>query len=207
MAGLLGRKIGMTQVFAPNGDVVPVTVIQAGPCTVLEVLAGKSALKIGFEEIREDRLKKPQQGYFKKIDRAPRRYVREVVFADAAGYQAGQELTTGLFKAGDYVDVTGRSKGHGFTGMVKRWKASRFPVSHGHPKQRLPGSQGSSATPGHVYKGKHLPGRSGGVQRTIQSLEVVQVRPEENLIMLKGAVPGARSGLLLVRTSKKRAEK
>ncbi len=205
MAGLIGRKIGMTQVFAANGDVVPVTVIQAGPCSVLEVLQEKGALKIGFEEIAEDRLKKPQQGYFRKIGRPCRRYVREIKFADAATYQPGQELRADLFKEGEYIDITGKSKGRGFTGMVKRWGASRFPSSHGHPKQRLPGSQGCSATPGRVRKGKHLPGRSGGVKKTIQHLVVVQVRPEENLLMVKGAVPGPRTGLLLLRQAIKKA--
>ncbi len=207
MAGLLGRKIGMTQVFTPDGNVVPVTVIQAGPCPVLEVLTDKGALKLGFEEIKEERLKKPQRGYFTAIAVPPRRYIREIKFEDLSAYQSGQEITTGLFQPGDYVDVTGTSKGRGFSGMIKRWGASSFPSSHGHPKQRQAGSQGCSATPARVFRGKKLPGRYGGVKKTVQNLTVVEVRPEENLLLLKGAVPGARSGLLVIRKSIKKEKK
>ena len=204
MAGLLGRKIGMTQVFTPDGNVVPVTVVQAGPCTVLEVLTDKGVLKVGFEEIKEERLKKPQRGYFTAIAAPPRRYIREIKFEDLSAYQPGQEITAGLFQPGDYVDVTGKSKGRGFSGMVKRWGASLFPASHGHPRQRLPGSQGCSATPARVFKGKRLPGRYGGVKKTVQNLEVVEVRPEENLLLIRGAVPGAPAGLLLIRKAIKK---
>jgi len=207
MAGLLGRKLGMTQVFTPEGNVVPVTVIEAGPCVVLEVLNDQSALKIGFGEIKDSRLKKPQQGYFKKIEQSPRRYIRELKFQDLSDYQPGAEIKVDLFQPGDYVDVTGKSKGRGFAGMIKRWGAASFPSSHGHPKQRQAGSQGCSATPARVYKGKKLPGRYGGAKKTVQNLEVVEVRPEENLIMLKGAVPGPRSGLLLIRQALKKTVK
>ncbi|MDP8214467.1 MAG: 50S ribosomal protein L3 [Candidatus Euphemobacter frigidus] len=204
MAGLLGKKMGMTQVFTSTGNVVPVTVIQAGPCTVLEVLTEKGALKIGFGETREERLKKPQREYFKKIGAGPQRYIREIKFTDVSAYQTGQEITTKLFEVGDYVDVTGRSKGRGFSGVIKRWGHSRFPASHGHPRQRLPGSQGCSATPARVFKGRKLPGRYGGVKKTVQNLKVIEVRPEENLLLIKGAVPGARSGLLLIRKAIKK---
>jgi len=207
MAGLLGRKLGMTQVFTPEGNVVPVTVIEAGPCVVLEVLNDQSALKVGFGEIKESRLKKPQQGYFKKIELSPRRYIRELKFKDLSDYQPGSEIKVDLFQPGDYVDVTGKSKGRGFAGMIKRWGAASFPSSHGHPKQRQAGSQGCSATPARVYKGKKLPGRYGGVNKTVQNLEVIEVRPDENLIMLKGAVPGPRSGLLLIRRALKKTVK
>lgn len=207
MAGLLGRKLGMTQVFTPDGNVVQVTVIGAGPCVVLEVLDEKGALKIGFEEIKESRLKKPQQGYFKKIEVSPRRYIRELKFEDLSGYQPGYEIKADLFQTGDYVDVTGKSKGRGFSGTIKRWGASSFPSSHGHPKQRQAGSQGCSATPARVFKGKKLPGRYGGAKKTVQNLEVIEVRPEENLIMLRGAVPGPRSGLLLIRKALKKKPK
>ncbi len=207
MAGLLGRKLGMTQVFSPDGNVVPVTVIEAGPCVVLEVLSEKSALKIGFGEIKESRVRKPQQGYFKKIELSPRRYIRELKFEDLSDFQPGSEIKADLFQPGDYVDVTGTSKGRGFAGMIKRWGAKSFPSSHGHPMQRQAGSQGCSATPARVFKGKKLPGRYGGVKKTVQNLEVVQVRPDENLIMLRGAVPGPKSGLLLIRQALKKKRK
>ena len=207
MAGLLGRKLGMTQVFSPDGNVVPVTVIEAGPCVVLEVLSEKSALKIGFGEIKESRVRKPQQGYFKKIELSPRRYIRELKFEDLSDFQPGSEIKADLFQPGDYVDVTGTSKGRGFAGMIKRWGAKSFPSSHGHPMQRQAGSQGCSATPARVFRGKKLPGRYGGVKKTVQNLEVVQVRPDENLIMLRGAVPGSKSGLLLIRQALKKKRK
>jgi large subunit ribosomal protein L3 len=207
MAGLLGRKLGMTQVFSPDGNVVPVTVIEAGPCVVLEVLSENSALKIGFGDIKENRVRKPQQGYFKKIELSPRRYIRDLKFEDLSDYQPGSEIKADLFQPGDYVDVTGTSKGRGFAGMIKRWGAKSFPSSHGHPKQRQAGSQGCSATPARVFRGKKLPGRYGGAKKTVQNLEVVQVRPDENLIMLRGAVPGPRSGLLLIRKALKKKRK
>lgn len=207
MSGLLGRKLGMTQIFTESGAVVPVTVIEAGPCTVLEVMDGKGVLKLGYGEIGGRSLNKPQEGYFKKVGQPPRRYIREMVFDDPAAYQPGQELKADLFSVGDYVDVTGKSKGRGFAGVIKRWGHSRYPMSHGHPRQRIPGSLGCSATPGHVVKGKKLPGRCGGKRRTVQSLEVVGIRPEENLLLIKGAVPGCRSGLILIRKAIKRTRK
>lgn len=204
MAGLLGRKLGMTQIFAPDGKVVPVTVIGAGPCVVLEVLNEKGALMVGFEEVKPGRVKKPQQGYFKKKDVTPRRHLREMKFDGFSNYEAGNEIKADIFQPGDYVDVIGKSKGRGFSGMIKRWGAASFPSTHGHPKHRQAGSQGCSATPSRVFKGKKLPGRYGGVKRTVQNLEVVEVRPEENLIMVKGAVPGPRSGLVFIRKAIKK---
>ncbi len=207
MSGLLGRKLGMTQVFTESGEVVPVSIIEAGPCTVLEVLAETGALKVGYGEIKPHRLKKPQAGYFKKVGRDPRRYIRQIAFADPTAFEPGQELKADIFAVGDYVDVTGRSKGRGFSGTIRRWGHSRYPESHGHPHQRIPGSLGSSATPGRVFKGKKLPGRYGGKRRTVQNLEVVGVRPEENLLLVRGAIPGCRSGLVLVRKAVKRQTK
>jgi len=165
MSGLLGRKLGMTQVFTESGAVVPVTVIEAGPCTVLEIMQGPGFLKLGYGEISPRRLKKPREGYFKKIGQPARRYIREIAFDDPAAYQPGQELKADLFSVGDYVDVTARSKGRGFSGVIKRWGHSRYPESHGHPRQRLPGSLGNSATPGHVIKGKPGPEGGGGPAR------------------------------------------
>ncbi len=207
MSGLLGRKIGMTQIFTETGEVVPVTVVEAGPCTVLEVLDGRGAVKVGYGEINPRRLKKPREGYFRKIGQPARRYIREIAFDEPSSFQPGQELKVDLFSAGDYVDVTGRSKGRGFSGTIKRWGHSRYPVSHGHPRQRIPGSMGSSATPGKVVKGKKLPGQYGGKQKTVQSLKVIQVRPDENLLLIKGAIPGCRSGLLLIKKAIKKTSK
>ncbi len=207
MSGLLGRKLGMTQIFTENGEVVPVTIIEAGPCTVLEVLAEAGALQVGYGEVKPRHLKKPQAGYFRKVEREPRRHIRRIAFDDPASYQPGQELKADIFAVGDYVDVTGRSKGRGFAGTIKRWGHSRYPESHGHPHQRIPGSMGSSATPGKVVRGKKLPGRYGGKRRTVQNLEVVGVRPEENLLLVRGAIPGCRTGLVLIRKAIKRQPK
>ncbi len=204
MSGLLGKKLGMTQVFTETGEVVPVTVVEAGPCVVLEVLEDRGALKLGYGEANPRRLKKPREGYFQKLGQTPRRYIREIAFAGLSSFQPGQELKADLFSAGDYVDVTGHSKGRGFSGTIRRWGHSRYPESHGHPRQRIPGSMGSSATPGRVVKGKKLPGQYGGKQKTVQSLKVIEVRPEENLLLIKGAIPGCRSGLVLIRKAIKK---
>lgn len=207
MTGLLGRKLGMTQVFTESGAVVPATVIEAGPCKVLEVLGEKGVLKVGYGAVGSRGPGKPREGYFKKIGQEPRRHIREIPFEDPSGFQPGQELKADLFSVGDYVDVTAVSKGRGFAGVIKRWGHGRYPMSHGHPRHRIPGSMGSSATPGHVVKGKKLPGRYGGKQRTVQSLEVIGIRPEENLLLVRGAVPGYRSGLVLIKKAIKRARK
>ena len=204
---MIGRKLGMTQVFTESGAVVPVTVIEAGPCAVLEVLPDRGILRVGYGAVGSRGLSKPREGYFKKVGREPRRYIREIAFADSSGFQPGQELKADLFSIGDYVDVTASSKGRGFAGVIKRWGHSRYPMSHGHPRHRIPGSMGSSATPGHVVKGKKLPGRYGGKRCTVQNLEVVGIRPEENLLLVKGAVPGCRSGLVLIRKAIKRGRR
>lgn len=207
MSGLLGKKLGMTQIFTEAGEVVPVTVIEAGPCVVLEVLDGQGAIKLGYGKVKASRLKKPQEGYFQKIGQTPQRYIREIAFDEPSSFQPGQQLKADLFSPGDYVDVTGRSKGRGFAGTIRRWGHARFPESHGHPHQRATGSMGSSATPGRVVKGKKLPGQYGDKQRTVQSLKVVEVRAEENLLLVKGAVPGCRSGLILIKKAIKKNSK
>jgi large subunit ribosomal protein L3 len=204
MAGLLGKKVGMTQYFDEKGEVVPVTVIQARPGRVLEVRPEEGKVKAGFEEVPPARRNRPQQGYFKKLDSPAFRYLREIRFADAASLQPGQALTVEMFAPGDWVDITGISKGKGFSGMIRRWGASRWPASHGHPAQRRTGSIGNAATPARVYRGKKMPGRAGYKKTTVQNLLVTGIKKEDNLILVRGAVPGPRGGLLLVRSALKR---
>ena len=198
---MLGIKLGMSQVFGPAGEVIPVTVIRAGPCAVLEVLPEKKALKLGFGEVKESRLKKPVLGYFRKLNLPPRRYIREFPFENPAEFKPGQELTVEIWKPGDIVDVTGVSKGHGFSGAIKRWGFSRWPESHGHTEQRRTGSIGASGWPGHVLKNKKMPGHFGVDRVTVLNLPVVAVRSPDHLLLVRGAVPGARNGLLLIRKS------
>lgn len=202
MAELLGRKIGMSQIFDEKGEVVPVTVIQAAPGRVLEVEEGR--VKAGFEEVEAGRLRRPQQGYFKKLDSPPYRHVREFSGEDSGSLKPGQSLTVELFSPGDRVDVTGTSKGKGFSGIIRRWGASKWPSSHGHPAQRRTGSIGNAATPARVYKGKKMPGRAGYKKTTVQNLLVTEVKNEDNLILVRGAVPGPRQGLLLIRSALKK---
>jgi len=197
----------MTQVFGPGGRITPVTVVEAGPCSVLEVLSAKGALKIGYEAVKMERLTKPLRGYFEKRGLSPQRHIREIPFKEIDGYEAGQEITVGIFQPGDYVDVTGTTKGKGFSGMIKRWGAARWPMSHGHPEHRRTGSIGASATPSRVFKGKKMPGRLGGKRKTVQNLEVVEVRSDDNLLLVKGAVPGSATGLLIIRKALKKKPK
>ena len=204
MAGLLGRKVGMTQIFDEKGAVVPVTVIEVKPGRVLEVWPERGKVAAGFEEVAPARLKRPRQGYFKKLEGPSYRYLREVRFEDAGSLTPGQALTVGLFSPGDWVDITGMSKGKGFAGMIKRWGASRWPASHGHPEQRRTGSIGNAATPARVYRGKKMPGRAGYKKTTVQNLWVAGIREEDNLILIRGAVPGPRGGLLLIRSALKK---
>ena len=207
MAGLIGKKVGMTQIFSADGVVVPVTVILAGPCSVLEVWPEKGRVKLGFGEIKMEKLKKPRQGYFKKIKLSPQRHVRDFQLLDGEQFQAGQQLGPDLFQPGDKVDVTGLSKGRGFTGVIKRWGFRRQQMSHGHTEHRRTGSIGSTSTPGRVVKGKRMAGRHGGDKVTVRNLEVVSVRPEGNLLLVRGAVPGPANSLLLVKRSRKQSQR
>jgi len=210
MKGILGKKIGMTQIFDERGEVVPVTVIEAGPCFVAQIKSverdGYSAVQLGFEEVQPKRLNKPQLQHLQKGGLPALRYLREIRMneEDVAGLKEGQRVTVALFVAGDYVDVTGSSKGKGFAGVVKRHGFRGGPKTHGQSdRHRAPGAVGACKTPGRVMKGKRMPGRMGGERVTVQDLEVMMVDPERNLLLVRGAVPGAQNGLLLIRQARK----
>lgn len=205
MKGLLGRKVGMTQVFDERGEVIPVTIIEAGPCYIAQVKNrardGYQAIQLGFGEA--GRLSKPQQGHLKELPSL--RYLREIRMANAEEYQVGQELRADLFAVGDIVDVTGTSKGRGFTGVMKRHGFRGGPRTHGQSdRARAPGSIGATTTPGRVWKGKRMAGRHGNHRVTIQNLKVVLVDAERNLLAVRGSVPGARNGLLLIKEAVKK---
>lgn len=199
--GILGRKIGMTQVFAENGELIPVTVIAANPNVVLQKKTtetdGYNAIQLGFEDKREKLTNKPEQGHTAKASTTPKRFIREIRDADVDGLEVGQEVKVDVFATGEIVDVTGISKGKGFQGVIKRHGQSRGPMSHGSRYHRCPGSMGPVA-PNRVFKGKKLAGRMGGDQVTIQNLEIVQVDTERNLLLVKGNVPGAKKSLVVV---------
>jgi large subunit ribosomal protein L3 len=204
--GILGKKIGMTQVFTAEGIVVPVTVIEAGPCVVLQkkdqTTDGYEAIQIGFADKKEVRANKPEKGHAAKANTTPKRFVRELRNVDLAQYEVGQELKADIFAEGDIVDVTGTSKGKGFAGAIKRHGQARGPMAHGSRYHRRPGSMGSIAA-NRVLKGKALPGRMGGEKVTIQNLEVVSVDAERNLILIKGAIPGPKNSFVVVKTAVK----
>jgi len=203
--GLLGKKLGMTQIFDSDGNVIPVTVIEAGPCRIMGLIDTPcQKVQLGFEAMRESRVKKPRIGFFKKIGVPPVRVIREFESTDNKQYEVGQEIKSDLFKPGDFVDVTGISKGKGFQGGVKRWHWSGGPKTHGSMHHRRVGSIGASADPSRVYKGTHMPGQMGARRVSIQGLRVMQVDPENNLLLVKGAVPGHRRSLLAIRLSKKK---
>lgn len=200
--GILGRKIGMTQVFAENGDLIPVTVVEAVNNVVLQKKTvetdGYEAIQVGFEDKREKLANKPEKGHAEKANTAPKRFVREFRGVDLAAYEVGQEVKVDIFAEGDVIDVTGISKGKGFQGSIKRHGQSRGPMAHGSRYHRRPGSMGPVA-PNRVFKGKALPGRMGGEQVTVQNLSIVKVDAERNLLLIKGNVPGAKKSLLKIK--------
>ncbi|NJN15962.1 MAG: 50S ribosomal protein L3 [Oscillochloris sp.] len=205
--GLMGRKIGMTQIFTEAGEVVPVTVIAAGPCIVTQVRTverdGYNAVQIGFEQVPARKLTKPQQGHLKGAGTLVR-YLREFPADNVADHQAGEVINVELFQPGQKVDISGNSKGRGFAGVVKRHGFRGGPKTHGQSdRHRAPGSIGAGTTPGRVWKGQKMAGRMGGKRVTVQNLEVVDVVPDKNLILVKGSVPGARTGLLQIRRAVK----
>ena len=206
MTGILGTKLGMTQVFDETGQVVPVTVVQAGPCVVTAVRTpdndGYSAVQIGFGEINPRKVTKPVAGLFEKAGVTPRRYVAEIRTEGASEYTLGQEISATLFEAGQRVDVTGKSKGKGTAGDMKRHGFKGLSASHGtQRKHRSPGSIGACATPSRVFKGVRMAGRMGAERTTVQSLTVHAVDSDKNLLLIKGAVPGPRGGLVVVRSA------
>ena len=203
MIGLIGKKIGMTQLYNDKGDVLPVTVIQAGPCTVTEVRSttrdGYTAVQLGFGTNKETRFSRPVLGQFKKRNLPPSRHLKEFRVADAAPYEVGQNLTVTLFEPGEHVDIQGVTKGRGFAGVVKRHKFAAGHAGHGPTAGKQPGSIGASAYPSRVIKGKRLPGRMGGVNLTTKNLVVVGVDAEQNLLMVRGAIPGSTNGLVFIK--------
>ena len=210
MKGLLGEKLGMTQVWDADNRLVPVTVIKAGPCVVTQVrneeTDGYSAVQIGFGAIDPRKVTKPLTGHFEKAGVTPRRHVVELRTADAADYAPGQELTAELFEAGQRIDATGTTKGTGFAGVMKRHGFHGVSASHGaHRNHRKPGSIGGCATPGRVFKGMRMAGRMGGERQTTQNLTIHAVDAEKGLLLIKGAVPGPRGGVVLLRTAAKGA--
>ena len=206
---ILGTKVGMTQLFLEDGRVVPVTVVEAGPCTVVQKKTverdGYSAIQVGFKTLSESRAKKlknkPEQGHFKKAGVAATRYLREFRLDDAQNYEVGQLINVEVFAKGDAVDVTGTSKGHGYTGAILRWNQHTGPMAHGSKYHRGVGSLSANSDPSRVFKNKHMAGQWGHERVTVQNLEVVRVDGERNLLFVKGALPGPNGGLLMIRDS------
>ena len=207
---ILATKVGMTQIFAEDGAFIPVTVLQAGPCPVVQVKTaekdGYDAVQVGFGDIREKLVNKPMKGHFAKANVANKRFLKEFRFENAADYSVGQEIKADIFAAGDKIDASGVSKGKGYAGAIKRFGLSRGPMGHGSKYHRHAGSNGPATTPGRVFKGKHMPGQMGHVRVTVQNLEVVRVDLENNMILVKGAVPGAKKGLIILKESVKNAK-
>jgi large subunit ribosomal protein L3 len=203
MIGLIGKKVGMTQYFSEKGDSIPVTIIEAGPCTVTEVRSaqrdGYTAVQLGFGVNKESRFTRPVLGQFKKRNLPPSRHVKEFRVDDVAGLEVGQHLDVSMFEKGRHVDVQGVTKGRGFAGVVKRHGFKGGKATHGTTTHKQPGSIGASAYPSRVIKGKRLPGRMGGENLTIKNLEIVAVDPEQNVLLVRGAVPGPPNGLVVVR--------
>lgn len=199
--GILGRKIGMTQLFSDNGELTPVTVIQAEPNVILQKRTlendGYEAIQLGFADQKESRTNKPAKGHAEKANTNPKRYIREIRNASLGDYEVGQEIGVDVFQTGDVIDVTGTSKGKGFQGSIKRHNQSRGPMTHGSRYHRRPGTMGDINSM-HVFKGKNLPGQMGSEQVTIQNLEVVKVDTERNLILVKGNVPGAKKSFVKI---------
>lgn len=206
---IIGKKLGMSQIFDSEGRVIPVTVVEAGPCPVVQIKTtendGYNAIQVGFGTVKETRVNKPQAGHFKKAGVAAKRYLREFRFADCSNYTLGQELTCDVFVEGDKVDVTGQSKGHGYTGVIKRWNQHRIgPMTHGTgPIHRSVGSMGACSSPSRVFKNKHMAGQWGNEKVTIQNLTIARVDKARNLLLIKGAIPGAKGGIVVIKQTVK----
>ena len=205
---IIGKKLGMTQVFSADGKVIPVTVVEAGPCPVVQLKTvekdGYQAVKLGFDEVKEGDLNKPELGQFKKAGVAPQKVLKEFRLDDVAAYEIGKTVTVDTFAAGDKVDVVGTTKGHGFSGVIKRWNQQRLKMTHGvGPVHREVGSMGANSSPSRVFKNKHMPGQYGHERVTVQNLEVVKVDTARNALLIKGAIPGPVGGIVTVSDSVK----
>jgi large subunit ribosomal protein L3 len=200
---IIGRKLDMTQIFADDGTVYPVTLVQAGPCTITQVKTpendGYSALQIGFGTKKAKSVNRPDKGHLDKVGKGYFEVLREIPTEDPSEHNAGDQVLADIFEIGDQVDIIGKSKGKGFAGTIKRWRFSRGPDGHGSKNVREPGSTGMATYPGRVIKGKKLPGQLGNKRKTILNLKIVDVRPEENLILVHGAVPGSKNGIIVIR--------
>ena len=206
---IIGKKVGMTQIFDETGMVIPVTVIEAGPCTVTQVKTvetdGYNSIQLGYGEVKEKRVNKPLKGHFQKSKLALKKHLREFRTDDLADVKVGDEIKLDVFEAGDKIDVQGTSKGKGFQGVIKRHGQSRGPMGHGSMYHRRPGSMGSTSTPGRVFKGKKLPGHMGCVTVTVQNLEIVKVDMDKNVLLIKGSMPGVKGAILKIKKSVKSA--
>ena len=203
---ILGKKIGMTQIFLTDGRLVPVTVVQAGPCTVVQRKTaekdGYEAVQLGFEDVKEKHLTKAEAGHFAKNGLAIKKHLKEFRLEDCSGYNVGDSVSVETFAAGEKVDVTGTTKGHGFSGVIKRWNQHRLRMTHGvGPVHREVGSMGANSDPSRVFKNKHLAGQYGHEQVTILNLDVVKIDAENNLIAIRGAIPGPKGGIVFIRDS------
>ena len=206
--GIIGKKIGMTQIFDEKGNVIPVTVIEAGPCVVAQKKTaekdGYDAVQLGFADVKEKHLTKAEKGHFEKAGVTMKKHLKEFRLDDCSAINVGDVITADTFAAGDKVDVTGMTKGRGYTGCVKRWNQHILRMTHGTgPIHRQPGSMGANSTPSRIFKNKHMPGQYGNEQVTVQNLKVVKIDREKNLIAVKGAIPGAKDGIVFIRDSVK----
>lgn len=206
---ILGKKLGMTQIFTPDGLVVPVTVVEAGPCAVVRKKTidkdGYEALVVAFNQTKENRLNKPQLGVLKKANIGPHKILREFKFEDASGFEIGSEIKADIFSEGDIVDVSGTTRGRGFTGTIQRWNAHRLKMTHGvGPVHREVGSMGANSTPSRVFKNRKMPGQYGAEKVTIQNLEVVKVDSERNILLIKGCLPGPKGSIVTIKEAVKR---
>ena len=205
--GIIGKKIGMTQIFDEKGNVIPVTVIEATPNIVAQVKTvetdGYNSIQLGYEEVKDKHINKPEKGHFTKAGLAAKKHLREFRVEDVENYKVGDEVKADIFEAGEKIDVQGTTKGKGFQGVIKRHGQHRGPMGHGSMYHRRPGSMGSTSTPGRVFKGKKLPGHMGRVTVTIQNLDVVRVDMDKNVILVKGSVPGAKGAILKIKSAVK----
>ena len=206
--GIIGKKIGMTQIFDEKGNAIPVTVIEAGPCVIAQKKTvetdGYNAIQLGFMDIAEKKLTKPEAGRFKKIGASPKKHLKEFRLDDISGYKTGDTVTADIFSAGEKVDVTGITKGRGFSGVIKKWNQHRIRMTHGTgPVHREVGSMGANSSPSRVFKNKHMPGQYGNDKVTVLNLTVTKIDAEKNLIAVRGAVPGSRGGIVFLRDTVK----